>query len=207
MGIGRTGRRVNAAVGGFTARVDGQTEVAAERAAQALRLAVRLLRWPSLAIMVVSWPFLAGLAIISLLAEDTWLVVLAGLIAVVGAVVSGAFAWRRSRIIAAVEDEQQLATELGIAVAMSDDVGEARLVLGQLAGTAGGPRVFSRLTALWRGFGLGPGVLQDAADLPRARWFFPPKVGTTVTLLFGVLWLVPVSFVGCLLLGIALAAR
>ncbi|MET1132879.1 MAG: hypothetical protein ABWX60_05600 [Aeromicrobium sp.] len=207
MGIGRTGRRVNAAVGGFSARVDGQTEVAAARAAQALRLAVRLLRWPTLGVLVVSWPFLIGLATISLLAEDTWLSVLAGLIAGVGVLVSGAFGWRRRRIIAAVEDEQQLATELGIAVAMSDDVGEARHVLGQLAGTAGGARVFSRLTALWRGFGLGPGVLQDAADLPRARWFFPPKVGTTVTLFFGVLWLVPVSFVSCLLLAIALAAR
>lgn len=207
MGIGKTGRRVNAAVGGFTARVDGQTEVAAARAAQTLRLAVRLLRWPSLGVMAVSWPFLAGLAIISLLAEDTWLSVLAGLVAGVGAVLSGAFAWRRQRIIAAVEDEQQLATELGIAVAMSDDVGEARLVLGQLAGATGGVRVFSRLKALWRGFGLAPGVLQDAADLPRARWFFPPKVGTTVTLFLGVLWLVPVSFLSCLLLAIALAAR
>ena len=207
MGIGRTGRRVNAAVGGFTARVDGQTEVAAARAAQALRLAVRLLRWPSLGVMVVSWPFLAGLAIVSLLADDTWLSVLSGLIAGVGVVLSGAFAWRRQRIIAAVEDEQQLATELGIAVEMSDDVGEARLVLGQLAGASGGLRVFSRLQGLWRGFGLGPDVLQDAADLPRARWFFPPKVGTTVTLFLAVLWLVPVSFVSCLLLAIALAAR
>ncbi|SKB06441.1 hypothetical protein [Aeromicrobium choanae] len=207
MGIGKTGRRVNAAVGGFTTRVDGQTEVAAARAAQALRLAVRLLRWPSLGVMVVSWPFLAGLAIVSVLAEDAWLSVLAGLIAVVGALLSGAFAWRRQRILAAVEDEPQLATELGIAVAMSDDVGEARLVLGQLAGATGGVRVFSRLKGLRRGFGLGPGVLQDVADLPRARWFFPPTVGTTVTLFLGVLWLVPVSFVSCLLLAIALAAR
>ncbi|WP_286930982.1 MULTISPECIES: hypothetical protein [Aeromicrobium] len=207
MGIGKTGRRVNAAVGGFTTRVDGQTELAAARAAQALRLAVRLLRWPSLGVMVVSWPFLAGLAIVSVLADDVWLSVLAGLIAGVGALLSGAFAWRRQRILAAVEDEQQLATELGIAVAMSDDVGEARLVLGQLAGATGGVRVFSRLKGLWRGFGLGPGVLQDAADLPRARWFFPPTVGTTVTLFLGVLWLVPISFVSCLLLAIALAAR
>lgn len=207
MGIGRTGRRVNAAVGGIAGRVDGQTAEVAEGAARGLVLAVRLLRWPSLALMVVSWPFLAGLAAISIAADDTWLRVTAGVLAIAGATLSAAFGLRRRHILDAVSDEQQFATELGLAVAMSDDVGEARHVLGQLAGTHGGVRVFSRLQGLWRGFGLAPGVLEGANDLPRARWFFPPKVGTTVTLFFGVLWLVPVSFIGCLLLAIALAAR
>ena len=35
----------------------------------------------------------------------------------------------------------------------------------------------------------------DAGDLPRARYFVPPKIGTTVTLAIASLWLVPVSVV------------
>lgn len=207
MGIRNSGRRVNAAVDGLASRVDGQTADVARRAAPVIALAVRLLRWPSLLVLVASWPFLAGLAIVALVAQDTWLQVTAGLIAGVGAVLSAAFALRRHHVLDAVNDEAQFATELGIAVAMSDDVGEARHVLGQLAGTTGGIRVFSRLQGLWRGLGVGPGVLEGANDLPRARWFFPPKVGTTVTLFLGALWLVPVSFLACLLLAIAAAAR
>lgn len=207
MGIRNSGRRVNAAVDGLASRVDGQTADVARRAAPVIALAVRLLRWPSLLVLAVAWPFLGGLAIVSLVAEDTWLQVAAGLVALVGAALSGAALWRRHHLLEAVRDEQQFATELGIAAALSDDVGEARNVLGQLAGTTGGVRVFSRLRALWRGFGLAPGVLEGADDLPRARWFFPPRIGTTVTLFLGALWLVPVSFVACLLLAIAAAAR
>lgn len=207
MGMRNTGRRVNAAVDGLASRVDGQTSDAARRAAPVLVLAVRLLRWPTLLLMVASWPFLAGLAIVALLADDTWLKVLAGVLAAVGIAVSAAFAWRRSRMLLAVEDEQRLATELGIAASLSDDVGEARLALGQLAGTGGGVRLFSRLQGLWRSFGVTSGVLETMGDLPHARWFLPPRIGTTVTLFFGALWLIPISFVGCLLLSIALAAR
>lgn len=207
MGIRNSGRRVNAAVDGLASRVDSQTADVARRAAPAITLAVRLLRWPSLLVLAAAWPFLAGLAVVALVAQDTWLQVLAGLIAGVGALLSAAFGLRRHRLLEAVADEPQLATELGIAVALSDDVAETRLVLGQLAGTTGGVRVFSRLKALWRGFGVAPGVLESVNDLPRARWFFPPKIGTTVTLFLGALWLVPISFLACLLLAIAAAAR
>lgn len=205
--MGNTGNRVNAAVDGLTSRVDGQSQDAARRAARVIVPTVRLLRWPSLIVMVAAWPFLAGLAVVALAADDTWLKVLAGALALVGIAVSAAFALRRQHLLNAVEDEQQLATELGIAVALSDDVGEARLALGQLAGTGGGLRVLSRLKGAWRTMGVGPGVLASVDDLRHARWFLPPRIGTTVTLLFGALWLVPVSFVACLLLLIALAAR
>ncbi|MTB88396.1 hypothetical protein H9L21_01270 [Aeromicrobium senzhongii] len=207
MGIGNTGRRVNAAVGSMAGRVDGHTLEVANHAARVLTLAVRVLRWPTLVVLVLAWPFIAGLAVISVAADDTWLKVVAGVLAVLGGAISAAFGFRRNRILTAVQDEEEFATELGIAVALSDDVGEARLALGQLAGTGGGARVFSRLKGLWRGLGVGPGVLQGANDLPRARWFFPPKIGTTITLFFLALWVVPVSFVSCLLLAIALAAR
>lgn len=207
MRMRNTGRRVNAAVDGLTSRVDGQSQEAARRAARVIVPTVRLLRWPSLLVMVAAWPFLAGLVIVALAADDTWLKVLAGVLALVGIAVSGAFALRRQHLLNAVEDEQQLATELGIAVAMSDDVGEARLALGQLAGTQGGLRLLSRMRGAWRAFGIGPGVLESVDDLSHGRWFLPPRIGTTVTLFFVALGLVPVSFVACLLLLIALAAR
>lgn len=207
MGIRNSGRRVNAAVDGLASRVDGQTADVARRAAPVIALAVRLLRWPSLLVLVAAWPFLAGLAVIALMSEATWLQVVAGVLAGAGILWSAAFGLRRHRVLEAVQDEAQFATELGIAVALSDDVGEARDALGQLAGTTGGVRVFSRLKGLWRGFGVAPGVLEGVNDLPRARWFFPPKVGTTVTLFLGALALVPISFLACLLLAIAAAAR
>ncbi|WP_313404376.1 hypothetical protein [Aeromicrobium sp.] len=207
MGIRNSGRRVNAAVDGLASKVDGQTADVARRAAPVITLAVRLLRWPSLLVLVAAWPFLAGLAVVALVADDTWLKVLAGGLAGLGAVVSAAFALRRHRVLDAVRDEPQFATELGIAVSLSDDVGEARQALGQLAGTTGGVRVFSRLKGLWRGFGVAPGVLESIDDLPRARWFFPPRIGTSVTLSLAALLLVPVSFLACLLLVIAAAAR
>ncbi len=207
MGIRNSGRRVNAAVDGLASRVDGQTADVARRAAPVITLAVRLLRWPSLLVLVAAWPFLAGLAVVALVADDTWLRVLAGALAGLGAIVSAAFALRRHRVLDAVRDEPQFATELGIAVSLSDDVGEARQALGQLAGTTGGVRVFSRLKGLWRGFGVAPGVLESIDDLPRARWFFPPRIGTSVTLSLAALLLVPVSFLACLLLVIAAAAR
>lgn len=206
MGMRNTGRRVNAAVDGLAAKVDDQTGAVAAHAASVIVLAARVLRLPTLALVVAPLPFLLGLVAIGLAADDTWLRVTALVIAIGGLGVAGLFQWRRVAILRAVRDEQQLGTELGIAVAMSDDVGEARAALGQLAG-GGGVRIFSRLKGLWHGAGVTEDVLTDATDLPLAKWFFPPKVGTTVTLFFAALWLVPIAFVSCLFLAIALAAR
>jgi hypothetical protein len=37
--------------------------------------------------------------------------------------------------------------------------------------------------------------IEGVGDLPRARYFVPPKIGTTVTVTLAALWLVPVSIV------------
>ena len=37
--------------------------------------------------------------------------------------------------------------------------------------------------------------IEGVGDLPRARYFVPPKIGTTVTLSIAALWLVPISLV------------
>lgn len=209
MGMQDRGRRVNAAVEQLAHRVDDQTGEVARNAAHLLAFAIRILRWPSLALLVLPIPFIGALALIALASDTTWLTVVAALVAVGCAAVSFGFGLRRFHILKAGEDPDRLATELGVAVALSDDVDDAREALGQLVsgGTRTGFGVFNRLKGLWAVTGTGADVLTDATDLPHARWFFPPKIGTTVTLFFAALWNVPVAFGSCLILAIALAAR
>lgn len=37
--------------------------------------------------------------------------------------------------------------------------------------------------------------IDGIGDLPRARYFAPPKIGTTVSVTMAALWLIPVSIV------------
>lgn len=185
------GARTNRAVGGATSRVDGQTAEAAHRAAVVLVPAVRLLRIPSLLVLVAPLPFVLATLLLGFSADGAGrvvLLVLGGLMALV----SATFAFRRSRVLKAVEEPEQLATELGIAVSLSDKVDETRGALTAIAG-GGGWRVFSRMKGVWRGAGMTGRWIDAVGDLPRARYFLPPTIGTTVTLVVAALWLVPIS--------------
>ncbi|WP_293786491.1 hypothetical protein [uncultured Aeromicrobium sp.] len=199
--------RANRAVDDFASRIDGQTADAARRAAQVLTVAVRLLRWPSLALLVVPLPFIAAVALIAAIEDSNvrWFALVA---AVAMAVVSITFGLRRWRILQAVEDPDKLATELGIAVSMSGKVDDARSALLQItSGSGSGPRMFTRLRGVWTTVGLSGRWIDSVGDLPRARYFFPPRVGTTVAITLAAAWLVPISFVAFLLLGIAALAN
>lgn len=199
--------RANRAVDGFASRIDGQTADAAGRASQVLTMAVRLLRWPSLALLVVPLPFIAAVALIGLL-EDGGVRWVALVLALIMAAVSATFGVRRWRILQAVEDPDKLATELGIAVSMSGKVDDARGALLQItSGSGSGPRVFNRLRGVWNTVGLSGRWIDSVGDLPRARYFFPPRVGTTVAFTIAAAWLVPIAFVAFLLLGIAALAN
>jgi hypothetical protein len=79
-------------------------------------------------------------------------------------------------------------------VSLSGKVDETRTALTQIAG-GGGWRVLSRLRGVWSGVGMTGRWIDGVGDLPRARYFVPPKIGTTVTLAIASLWLVPVSVV------------
>ena len=87
--------------------------------------AVRLLRIPSLVLAVAPLPFLLAVVLLGLAADTTAGTVLV-VVAVLVALVPLAFLARRSRILKAVEEPEALATELGIAVSLSDKVDEAR---------------------------------------------------------------------------------
>jgi len=181
----------------MAARVDGQTGEVAQRATQVIVLAVRVLRIPTLLLLLAPLPFVAVTLLLALNADGAGRTI--GLvIALSMAAVSTAFGVRRARILRAVEEPTALATELGIAVSLTGKVDETRAALTQIAG-GGGWRVLSRLGGVWQGVGMTGRWIEGVGDLPRARYFVPPKIGTTVTVTLAALWLVPVSIVVTLL--------
>jgi hypothetical protein len=187
------GARANRGVDGMTARVDGQTGEVAQRATAVIVLAVKVLRVPTLLLLLAPLPFTAVTLLLALNAEGTARLV--GLVVgLLMAAVSLGFGLRRQRIVRAIEDPTALATELGIAVSLSGKVDETRTALTQIAG-GGGWRVLSRLRGVWSGVGMTGRWIDGVGDLPRARYFVPPKIGTTITLAVASLWLVPVSIV------------
>ncbi len=187
------GARTNQGFDDMASRVDGQTGEVAQRATSVIVLAVRVLRVPTLLLLVVPIPFIAATLMLAANAQGAGRAV--GLVVGLAmAAVSLAFGARRRRILRAVEEPTALATELGIAVSLSGKVDETRLALTQIAG-GGGWRVLSRLRGVWSGVGMTGRWIDGVGDLPRARYFVPPKIGTTVTIAVAALWLVPVSMI------------
>jgi len=187
------GTQANSAVGGFASRVDDQTGEVAHRVAGVIAVAVRVLRLPTAVLQVVPLLFIAATLALGLVADGgvRIVVLVAG---VLMAVVSGAFWARRRAILRAVEEPDKLATELGIAISLSDKVDETRGALERVAG-GGGWRIFDRLKGAWGGMSMTGRWIDGIGDLPRARYFVPPRIGTTVTITIAALWLVPISIV------------
>ncbi|WP_229052296.1 hypothetical protein [Aeromicrobium sp. Leaf350] len=177
----------------MTSRIDTSTGQAAERAAQLLVVAVRVLRIPTAILFAFPLPFIVVTAIVAIAADGAFRVV--GLVvAVAMAAVAAAFGWRRHQVVKAVDDPVALATELGIMVEMSDRADETRGILQQIAG-GGGSRVFSRLRGAWRGVTMPARWIEGVEDLRRARNFAPPRIGWSISLTIAALWLVPISMV------------
>jgi hypothetical protein len=194
------GDSANAAASRVAARVDDQTGEVSARLAQVITVAVRVLRLPTAVLLAVPIPFIAATLVLAAMAEGALRPV--GLVVgLLMAAVSAAFWGRRRRILAAVSDPKQLATELAIMVTLTDKVDETRGALAQIGG-GGGARVFSRLQGVWNGATMPGRWIEQVGDLPRARYFAPPKIGTTVTVTIAALWLVPVSVVVAIIVGI-----
>lgn len=187
------GRNTNETIGSWASKVDDQTGQVAQRVSRVIVVAVGALRIPSAIVLWLPVPFIL-LELVLALNAGGGLRILGVLIGLAMAVISLAFGGRRRRILQAVDDPDRLATELGIVISLSDKVGETRGTLSQLAG-GGGWRVFSRLQALWGGTKMTGRWIDGIGDLPRARYFAPPKIGTTVSVAVAALWLIPVSVV------------
>lgn len=195
----------NRAVDGLTSRIDGQTAEVSARAAQVIALAVRVLRWPTLVFLILPLPFTA-VVVAAAVFSDGLLQWIAAVVALGLAAVSIALGVRRYMILKAVEDEESLASELAIAVSLSERVDETREALGELTDQSG-PRIFSRLSGLWHTAGVGTHLITGIGDLPKAKYFFPPKVGSTVAISIAAAWLIPVAVVCAVILGIAAIAN
>lgn len=185
------GSQTNTRVGDLAARVDDQTGEVAKRAGNVIVLAVRVLRVPTALVLWLPLPFIAATLALGAAADGgTGLVFL--VVGALMALVSAAFWGRRRKILQAVSEPDKLVTELGIMISLSDKVDDTRSALSQVAG-AGGWRIFSRLQGAWKGAAMTGRWIEGIGDLPRARYFGPPKIGTTVTLAIAALWLIPVS--------------
>lgn len=187
------GSQANTKVGDLAAKVDDQTGQVAVRAANVIALAVRVLRVPTALVLWSPAPFIAATLALGVAADgSTGLVFL--VVGALMATVSAAFWGRRHKILQAVEEPDKLATELGIMISLTDKVDETRGAISQVAG-AGGWRIFARLRGVWAGASVTGRWIEGVGDLPRARYFGPPKIGTTVTIAVAALWLIPISVV------------
>ena len=204
MRIRGVGRRANEYVQSAASRVDGGTQEAAARIVQVVAPTVQLLRLPSLALVVVPLPLELATLALALSWDGTarWV---GAVVALAMLAVTGFFALRRKRILDAVGQPAALATELAIAINLTDRVEETRGVLTQVGG-GGGVRIFSRLHGAWRGVGMPARWMDGVGDLPRARYFVPPRLGTTITGSLAALWMVPVSAIVLLFALVATAA-
>ena len=189
----------------LTEQVDGQTNQVAQHAARVLALAVRLLRWPTLALLCLPVP-LELVTLVLAVRADGWARVVGLIVVALLAAVTITFGIRRHRILRAVSEPSALGTELGIAVSLSERVDDARDVLGEVIG-GGGRQMFGRLRGLWRGVSTTGRWIEEVGDLPRARYFVPPTIGTTVTLAWAAAWLIPVSVIVTVLAVVGTIAR
>lgn len=198
------GNQANAAVKGFTAKIDGQTAEVADRAAKTLVVAMRLLRIPTAILGLIAVPFILTTLILGMLADNAAGFVLLGA-GIAMAVVNVMFWVRRFMIMAAVAEPDQLATELGILVSMSPKVDETRGALAQISGS-GGWRILDRMRGVWSSAQMTGRWIEGVGDLKRARYFAPPKIGTTLTILIASMWVVPISIVIALFALVGTAA-
>jgi hypothetical protein len=191
------GSQANTVVGGLASSVDDRTGEVALRTARTLAVAVRLLRIPSAVVLAVPIPFILTTLLLAASADGGMRLALL-VVGVAMVVVSGAFLGRRRRILQAVEDPDLLADELRVLINLTGKVEETRGALGQIAG-GGGWRVLGRLQGVWKGTRMTGSWIDQIGDLRRARYFAPPKIGTTISLTIAALWLVPISIVIALL--------
>lgn len=203
--VRRIGMAANRAAEGIAARVDTASPQVTSRLAGMLSLAVTVLRFPSLALWVIVWPFIA-LTLAIAASGSGGLRVLGLVVGLAMAAVSVAFGLRRRALLAAVADREAFAAELHTALNLTHLVGNATGALERLA-AGGGWRLFSRLRAAWRTVTLPVHWIDEIAALPRARYFVPPKLGTTVALIYAALWLVPVALIVAILTTVIAIAR
>lgn len=185
-------------------RVDDSTGETGERLAKVLVVAVRLLRIPTAVVLVVPIPFIVAVIVMGV-GGSGWFGVVLTVAGLAMAAISAAFWGRRRRILQAVEEPDLLAGELRQMFNLTGRVDDASQTVRELT-TGEGWQVFGRLRTVWRGVTLPAQWIDQIGDLRRARYFAPPKIGTTTTLSVAALWLIPFSIVAAVIAGIGTIA-
>lgn len=172
----------------------GRTLAAARAVARSLRRAVRLLRFPAIALLLVPVLPLAGAAALAAGAQDPGRWIVLSLLAV-PAVVVVLFGVRIGRYLRAVEDTEALAREIR-ALVLAQDLAPAVLERFRALAERGGAGMFRRLRALWGVASLQGHLLDWMRSHPRLRWFVPPAVTATWFLILAQLWASLLSWAG-----------
>ncbi|ACQ79674.1 hypothetical protein Bcav_1416 [Beutenbergia cavernae DSM 12333] len=178
--------------------IDARTAEAARRLAVPIARTTRVLRIPS-------WLFGFGasvppLALVPLaLSWQLWPKVV-GLTVCAAAIVVVAWFWyRRLAMLRAVRDVDAFTGETAHLLSVTDLGGEVYSRL-EAAAQRGGIGLMRRMAAIWRVIQI-PSVLADhIEEHPRVRWFVPPRLLTTWTLVVATAW---VGVVGWVLVAVA----
>lgn len=205
MGLFQWGSRTNQTVNAWAAKVDGPTGLAASDAAAVVSLTVRILRWPTLFLLIFVVPLVAATGLIALLNEGV-VAVIATIVFIIELAVCMAFAWHRYQILWAVSEPDVLANQIAVAAEMS---GRPQEITGELTSLnrATGQRIWTRLRELWSKTPKDAVWIRRVQDLDRAKWFFPPSIGRTIVLALAMMWLVPISVITTFLLFVAAIAN
>ena len=193
----RMGGRANDAAHQMAQRIDDSTGETGERLAKLLVIAVRLSRIPTAVVLYLPIPFIAAILVLGIKGGG-WFGLVLTVTGVVMAIISAAFWGRRRRIVQAVDDPDQLATELRQVFNLTGRVDDASDTVRELT-TGDGWQVFGRLRTVWRGVTLPAQWMDQIGELHRARYFAPPKIGTTMSLTIVALWLIPFSIIAAVM--------
>lgn len=168
-----------------------------------LRQAIRILRWPTALLLLVPVGPILGTAWIATRTSG-WDRVIVLVLLVVGAGITLAWAVRRHRYRAAVQDVEALTTELRALLEPSMVTDEAVDLLREVA-ARGGILLLRRLRAVWSLITFSDHLMDQSKGYKLARWFVPPTLATSGVLLTAHLWVVALSWPVFLVMAVMLA--
>lgn len=182
---------------------DDRINAVARQTAQAITVAVRVLRIPTLVLLVMPLPFIALIIWLGVRGDGLGAAIALGF-GLGMALISVAFAWRRRTMLRAAEDIEPLTSQIAIALAMSDNIDETRTAISQAAGSGVG--FFQRLHGAWNASQAPGRWIQTVNDLPLARPFFPPRLAVSLKLSVMAMALIPLSVVVSIFVAIGALA-
>lgn len=167
---------------------DDRRAVLARRLAKTLSVATRILRWPSLVLIVIPVLPLVVIAWFATTATRWTDILVLWVLAAVGLGIEVVFIWRRRRFLDAAKDPAGMARELRLLLSPNVVTDEVMALLKQVA-ARGGLLIFRRLWAVWKLANLPEHLLDQLDDYPRAKLYLPPSIGISGIVSLCQVWL------------------